>query len=140
MIKLFSSLLGWLPVSLLEKWLGYLERKDSNAANVTMEQIKAEVDIRRQNAEADVAIRKAVAEKQLVDKARWETRWIRPAFALQIWIYTGMVTYDNLNLEAWGTPSWTVDAFPPSLEWLPITIITTYFLARPVEKYLKGKR
>lgn len=137
-MKFLGSLFSALPMALIEKVLDYYERKNTSAAEVTKKRIEAKVQHEQDLLDAEIEVRKEVARQQLVSKSRWETRWIRPAFAGLIFVWVGAIVYDNLNLHLWGSENWNVDDFPPSLEWLPITVVTTYFLARPV--FEKRKR
>jgi hypothetical protein len=133
-VKFLIGLATKLPLGLFEKGLDYLESKNSTAAAVTKVELETSLEERKAEVSADLEVRKEVAKIKLVDKSRWETRWIRPGFASLIFIYISAILYDSLNIPLWGTSEWSVDAFPESLAWLPLTVVTTYFLARPFEK------
>lgn len=132
---IFTKVLSWLSGGMLDRMLDHLERRaDSETererirTNVTIEEIKAEIESRR--AARDIVI---------AEQGWWVTALIRPAFAWPLAIWWAAVIADSLFRFEWN-----VAALPAPLDEWSGWIIAAYFLTRPIEKaarsFIHGRR
>lgn len=91
--------------------------------------LTAQTDQAKLEAEQNITSLEAQRAILLAEQGSWETRWIRPAFALPFVLYNGkLIIWDKmLGLG-------TTDALSAELIQMQTVVVGAYFLARPVEK------
>lgn len=91
--------------------------------------LTAQTDQAKMEADQNIAQLEAQRAILLAEQGSWETRWIRPAFALPFVVYNAkLILWDKVL--AMGT----TDALSPDLIKMQTLVIGAYFLSRPVEK------
>lgn len=118
MVSVFLKILS---SGLLDKLLDHYNNKDTHAAEVAKEHIKAEIETRKQQKELIVA-----------EHGWWITRWQRPFLFYPCALHVLAIVFDTVFQMGLGVPS-----LPSPYNELQFAIILSYFLTRPVEKSVK---
>lgn len=119
MLKIFTWIISSLSGGVLDKLLdAYSKRQDTNA-QIATETIKAELETRRLQKEVIV-----------VEQGWWVTAAIRPLIVYPFILHVGAVALDSTFTLGWG-----IAKLPSPYENLEQTIILSYFLTRPIEKF-----
>lgn len=75
-----------------------------------------------------------LADILVEEQKHWRTAWVRPAFAAVMLIYVAKLFIWDSVLGLGSTPE------PGELmRWLLVTVVGSFFLARPFEKFLGRK-
>lgn len=117
-ITIISSVATKLPIAFIERWLGYLEKKDDNGTARLREILNEQLETRRLHAQIVIA-----------EQGWWVTAMIRPAFAWPLIIYWSKIVVWDATLGLGSTDrlgGWT--------EATASAIVGAYFLMRPGEK------
>lgn len=119
---MLGSVLAWLTGGGIAAIGEQLNKAYSARLRAQTDQAKLEAD----QAIAQLEARQAVL---IAEQGSWETRWIRPAFALVFFIYVfKLVVWDKVLGMG------TTDDLSPHLKEMMGWVVGAYFLARPVEK------
>lgn len=91
--------------------------------------LKAETDIEKMKFDEIITRLEAQRDILLVEQQNAATRWVRPAFAMVVWLYWAkLVVYDTLL--GWGSTPYPGD----HVAWFVTIIPAAYFLVRPIDK------
>lgn len=129
MCRLIGVFLGAIARFFASKSFGAITEQLKDAYRMKLEAQTNEAKL-----EADTYIAHLQAQQQvlLAEQGRWLTAWIRPALAFPVVVYIW-------KLIIWDTIlQWGVTQNPGEfINWVVVTVIGAYMLARPFEK---GKR
>lgn len=125
---MISTIIGWLTGGVLDRIGGQL--KDAYIAKKT-----AETD--EQKLEADILIKQLEGRQAVLiaEQSSGITRWIRPAIAFPFVAYLWKVVLWDKVLALGST-----DPLSAELGEIMMVMIGAYFLTRPFEKFLKGRK
>lgn len=118
----FGKILTSLPTRLLEKYLEYLAKKGTTAAEITIKRLNVELETRKLN-----------AELIKVEHGWWVTAMIRPIFVYPLAFYYAKIVVWDMSLGLGTTPAMEGDVAIWSA-W----IIGSFFISRPFEKVARG--
>src|SRR5262245_44749663 len=106
----------------LDKLLAIYSNKTDKDAQIAVADITADLDARD------------LQNELLVAYGGWvPPRWIRPLIVYPFILHIGAIALDSTFLLGWG-----VAKLPAPYEQLELMVITSYFIARPFEKFGRG--
>ena len=124
-------------LKLLQKFLlgGSIDNIIQKIADIKLARMQAASDIERMYHDEELAYLEARKELALEAERNLATWWIRPAFAFIILVWLAKILiYDQvLGLGSTPAPSGIV-------EWIIGAVVGFYFMTRPFEKYMTGRR
>lgn len=119
---MFAWALKLLTGGVLDKLLAIYSNKTDKDAQIAVAHIQAELETR-----------KLQKDLILADGSWWGTRWIRPLIVYPFILHVGAITLDSTFTLGWG-----IAKLPSPYESLELMVITSYFIARPFEKFGSG--
>lgn len=127
MMKVLSLILNFLGG-------GALKTVSDSLVEAQRDRLRAETDEKKLETEETISRLQAHRDILLTEQSNWATRMIRPLFALPFIIFNfKVIVWDKVL--GWGS----TDPLSSDLIELEMIVFGAYFLARPIEKYIKRR-